>query len=151
MPATSLTTARAATWRTAALPISPARVKIAAVAAATALALTFRVGALATYGFSEDEMNKVSAMEQYRAGRFTANAEHPMLMKLAMWTSASAAQAWNRIAAPEAAVPLEAAVRLPNAIAGAATTLAVFGVADLLFGGAVAVAASLIWAFDVNA
>src|SRR3954467_3334474 len=46
---------------------------------------------------------------------------------------------------------IETAIRLPNAVAGAVTTLALYGVADLLFGGAAAVTAALIWAFDVNA
>jgi predicted membrane-bound dolichyl-phosphate-mannose-protein mannosyltransferase len=115
------------------------------------LAFGFRVTALSTYGLSEDELNKVHAIAQYRAGHFSANAEHPMLMKLAMWASVDVAQTWNRVAPPAQAMSLETALRLPNAIAGAATTLVLFGVADLLFGGAVAVAASLIWAFDVNA
>src|SRR5213080_2163359 len=141
MPATTLTSARPTTWREASTrtpAISSARAKIAAVAAAALLALTFRVGALATYGFSEDELNKVAAIEDYRGGSFTTNAEHPMLMKLAMWGSVGLVGQWNRFAPRDQAVPLETAIRLPNAIAGALTTLVVFGVADLLFGGLVA-------------
>ncbi len=115
------------------------------------VAFAFRTVGLSTYGFSEDEINKVQAVQQYRAGHFGANAEHPMLMKLAMWGSVAAADAWNRLTPFDQHVSPETAIRLPNAIAGAATALALFGVAQLLFGDAVALVASLIWAFDVNA
>ena len=121
------------------------------LACATMIAAAVRVGALDTYGFSADEINKVSAIEQYRAGQFRVNAEHPMLMKLAMLGSVELSEAWNRIAPADAAVSLETAVRLPNAAAGALITAVLFGVADLLFGGTVATAAAIIWALDVNA
>jgi len=114
------------------------------------IAAVVRVGALDTFGFSEDEINKVQAIAEYRSGHFGANAEHPMLMKLAMWASVDAAAAWNRIA-PDQAIAPETALRLPNALAGAAITAVLFGVADLLFGGAVAGAAAILWALDVNA
>jgi dolichyl-phosphate-mannose-protein mannosyltransferase len=138
-----------ATRVTVSLPWARARIFVLAVA--TVLAAVVRVGALATYGLSEDELNKVHAIEQYRSGHFGANAEHPMLMKLAMWGSVDLAQAWNRVAPANHAMSIETAIRLPNAVAGAVTTLALYGVADLLFGGAAAVVVSLIWAFDVNA
>jgi hypothetical protein len=136
---------RTATWPDVpGLAWPRARTKFIVLAVATVLALGFRISALSTYGFSEDELNKVRAIEQYGAGHFGANAEHPMLMKLAMWGSVTLARAWND-------VPLETAIRLPNAVAGAATTVVLFGVAELLFGGTVAAVVSLIWAFDVNA
>jgi Dolichyl-phosphate-mannose-protein mannosyltransferase len=144
----------ATTWPTAdagSLLVPLARARVLALSFAVIVALAFRTAALSTYGFSEDEINKVKAIEQYRAGHFVANAEHPMLMKLAMWGSVAAADAWNRIAPVDEQLSLETAIRLPNAMAGAAITLALFGVAQLLFGDAVAVAASLFWAFDVNA
>src|SRR5437588_7911420 len=72
-------------------------------------------------------------------------------MKLPMWASVDLLEAWKRRAPLDQTISLETAVRLRNAIAGAATTVVLFGVADLLFGSIVAVAASLIWAFDVNA
>src|SRR5258705_12064478 len=86
--------------------------RVAILAGATLVALTVRVAALETYGFSEDEINKLDAIEQYRSGQFGANAEHPLLMKLAMWGSVEAAGAWDRRRAPDAALPLEAASRL---------------------------------------
>jgi hypothetical protein len=129
--------------------------RVAATAAliVTVMALAFglRAAGLSTYGFSDDEINKVRAIEAYRDGHLSANAEHPMLMKLAMLASASVADAWNRIAPADATVAAETAVRLPNAIVGAATTWALFGVCDVLFGAPVAVMAALFWALDVNA
>src|SRR5262249_50189183 len=100
---------------------------------------------------SEDELNKVHAVERYQSGDFGANAEHPMLMKLAMWASVDLTRIWNNLASPGRSLPLETAIRLPNALAGAATTLVLFGIADLWFGSAVALAVAAIWAFDVNA
>src|SRR6266850_519801 len=125
--------------------------KIAALAFAVVLALGFRITALSTYGLSEDELHKIHAIDQYRAGHLGANAEHPMLMKLAMWVSVDLARGWDRIAPADLVMSLETALRLPNALAGTATTLVLFGIADLLFGSLVAVAVSVIWAFDVNA
>ena len=116
-----------------------------------ALAFGLRAANLSTSGFSEDEINKVRAIEDYRAGHLTANAEHPMLMKLAMLTSVEAARAWNRVAAAESAIAIETAIRLPNVLLGAATAAVLFGVCDLFFGSAVAVLAALLWALDVNA
>src|SRR5262245_64228629 len=114
MPAVPYSPARSAPWsqappRTVAWP--RVRLKLAAAGAATILAFTFRVSALSTYGLSEDELNKVHALEQYRAGDFSANAEHPMLMKLAMRGSAGIAEAWNRIAPSDRAMSLETAIR----------------------------------------
>jgi hypothetical protein len=145
---------RATTWS---LPsqerFAISRVKASAVwlVVLTAVALSVRVLDLSTYGLSEDEINKVQAIEQYRHGHFGANAEHPMLMKLAMWASLELTGAWNRVAPSGYPISIEAAVRLPNAVAGGATTAVLFRLADLLFGARVAAAASLFWALDVNA
>ena len=117
----------------------------------TSLAFGYRTVALSTYGLSEDEVNKVRAIEQYRHGHFGANAEHPMLMKLAMWGSVELAGVWNHVAPTGQTVPIESALRLPNVIAGTLTTLVLFGLAELLFGTPVAFVASLLWALDVNA
>jgi Dolichyl-phosphate-mannose-protein mannosyltransferase len=153
VPTTTYTPPNPTVWTAIDWPVavSWARAKYVALAGAVVLALAFRITALSTYGLSEDEINKLQAVEQYRAGRFIANAEHPMLMKLAMWGSVAGSDAWNARVPAALAIPLETALRAPNAVAGAATTAAIFGVADLLFGGSTAVVAAAIWAFDVNA
>jgi 4-amino-4-deoxy-L-arabinose transferase-like glycosyltransferase len=131
--------------------ISRAKVRVIALAVVTSLAFGYRAVALSTYGLSEDEVNKVRAIEQYRHGHFGANAEHPMLMKLAMWGSVELAGVWNQVAPAGQTVAIESALRLPNVIAGTLTTLVLFGLAEVLFGTPVAVVASLLWALDVNA
>jgi len=135
------------------LPLSRVRAHTRAIALTMAVILagSFRTMSLATYGFSDDEINKVNAIEAYRAGDFSANAEHPMLMKLAMWGSVTLVDAWNGAVGPAHRIPPETALRLPNALAGSATTAAIFGVTDLLFGTGAAVLAAVFWALDVNA
>jgi hypothetical protein len=154
MATATVSTPRAVTWPLISFDrfaISRARARAILLAGVTLIALGTRIPALSTYGLSEDEINKVRAIEQYRHGRFGANAEHPMLMKLAMWGSLELAGAWNRAAPSTQSIPVETALRLPNALAGAATAAAIFGLSDVLFGTSVAVMASLFWALDVNA
>src|SRR5581483_6972133 len=54
-----------------------------------------RLWHLDAYGFSPDEINKWRAIEAYRHFDFSANAEHPMLMKLAAWASVAGTRRWN--------------------------------------------------------
>jgi hypothetical protein len=116
-------------------------------------ALVIRLSNLGASGFSEDETNKWRAVQAYRAGNFSANGEHPMLMKLAAWASITAADWWNAYPSPGSTFRIspEAALRAPNALAGAATTSTVFLLGETLFGPPVAAWAATFWAFDVNA
>jgi hypothetical protein len=131
------------------IPLAQLR-RLALVVVLAAASLT-RTVHLASYGFSQDEINKVHAVEEYRHGRFGANAEHPMLMKLAMWGSVALSERWNAVATPERTIAPETAIRLPNALAAAGTTLMLFLVVELLFGLPAAIGASALWALDVNA
>lgn len=124
---------------------------IVALAVTAVLGFGFRTLALDAYGFSEDEINKVLAIDAYEHGVFGANAEHPMLMKLAMWASVRGAARWNAIAPPADRVPLETALRLPNALAGTATAVALAGVGLAFFGPTVGITAAMLWALDPNA
>jgi hypothetical protein len=130
-----------------------ARARTLLIGATVAMAIVLRLVGLDAFGFSDDEMNKVDAVAAYRELRFDANAEHPMLMKLLMLGSTEAAEGWNQVAAQLALprVPPEAALRLPNALAGALTTILLFLLVELLFDTRVALAASMFWALDVNA
>ena len=112
------------------------------VALLVTLAAAVRLDRLGAVGFSEDEINKVRAVRAYRQHDFSANAEHPMLMKLADWASISFA--------PPGVSP-EAALRLPNAIVGSATTAVAFLLAQALFDTTVGLWAAAFWALDVNA
>jgi dolichyl-phosphate-mannose-protein mannosyltransferase len=119
-----------------------------ALTAIVAVAVTFRVTSLATYGLSDDEVTKVRATEGYSRGDFSVNAEHPMLMKLAIWSSLGVAGRWNQAVPAAYQIPVEAAVRLPNALAGAASVLVMYGVANAYFGTPVALIAALLLALD---
>jgi hypothetical protein len=123
------------------------------VALTVAVAAAFRCGALGASGFAEDEIDILGAVESYRQLNFVANAEHPMLAKLAAFGSVESAQGWNALVRPLhlPGISREAALRLPMAIAGALTTAVIFLLARELFAVEVAVWAAALWALDVNA
>ncbi|HEX8337200.1 MAG TPA: glycosyltransferase family 39 protein [Pyrinomonadaceae bacterium] len=110
----------------------------------------YRLGA---ESLSEDELNKVRAVAEYRARGLTpANGEHPFLMKALMAVSIVAAEGWNSTAAalrdPGLQVSTEASARMPGVILGALSSLLLFLVTRELFGTEVALLAAALWAFD---
>src|ERR1044072_1492004 len=91
-------------------------------------AFGFRVTGLSAEGLSEDELNKLNAVADYRAHGLTgANGEHPMLMKACQAASIILAEKWNNssfvAARPANQITPEAALRLPGTIVGALTTV----------------------------
>lgn len=113
----------------------------------------FRVTGLSVEALSEDELNKLNAVADYRANGLTgANGEHPMLMKALQTASIIIAEKWNNTsfiaARPGARIAPETALRLPGAIAGALSTLLIFLIASELFGVEVALISAALWAFD---
>jgi len=111
----------------------------------------FRVTGLSAEGLSEDELNKLSAVADYRAHGLTgANGEHPMLMKAFQGVSIILAEKWNNSVASHQIAP-ETALRLPGTIVGALSTLLIFLIVSELFGVEVALIASALWAFDPTA
>jgi hypothetical protein len=123
------------------------------LAIAIMLAAVFRLAGLSARGLAADETNKLRAIDAYHRLDFTANAEHPMLMKLTMLASTDVARGWNRLAAAAhlPVIAAEAALRFPNALAGAFTTVLIFWLVELMFDWPTAAFASLLWALDVNA
>lgn len=112
-----------------------------------------RVNGLSSEGLSEDELNKLNAVTEYRAhGLTSANGEHPLLMKALLTVSVVAADRWNQTSVvashPELNVPVETSLRLPGALFGAFAALMIFLVASELFGLEIALIASALWAFD---
>jgi dolichyl-phosphate-mannose-protein mannosyltransferase len=108
---------------------------------------------LGAESLSEDELNKVRAVAEYRERGLTpANGEHPFLMKALLTVSIVAAEGWNSTAAarqsPHLQISTETAARLPGAILGALTSLLIFFVTRELFGAEVALLAAALWAFD---
>jgi len=59
----------------------------------------FRATGLSSEGLSEDELNKLIAVTDYRQhGLTSANGEHPLLMKGLLTFSVIAAEKWNQTA-----------------------------------------------------
>jgi Dolichyl-phosphate-mannose-protein mannosyltransferase len=116
----------------------------------------FRVTGLSVEGLSEDELNKLNAVADYRANGLTgANGEHPMLMKSLQAATIMLAEKWNNssfvAARPGNRIAPETALRLPGAIFGALITLLIFLIAAELFGVEVALISAALWAFDPTA
>lgn len=112
-----------------------------------------RARQLGAEGLSEDELNKLQAVEDYRAkGLTAANGEHPMLMKALLTVSIVAAERWNASALalsyPQLKVSTEAALRLPGALFGALTSVLIFLLAAQIFGAEVGLIAAALWALD---
>src|SRR5438132_12884781 len=88
-------------------------------------ALFLRSYGLGNVGLSEDEANKILAVENYRHGDFSANGEHPMLMKLLCTASIVVSEKWNNLF-PSLKISPEAALRLPLALAGSIVVFAIY-------------------------
>jgi hypothetical protein len=116
----------------------------------------FRVTGLSAEGLSEDELNKLNAVADYRAHGLTgANGEHPMLMKTLEAASIIVAEKWNNtsfVATHQAeSIAPETALRFPGTVLGAFTALLIYLITAELFGAEVALIAAALWAFDPSA
>jgi 4-amino-4-deoxy-L-arabinose transferase-like glycosyltransferase len=105
--------------------------------------LWLRLRGLATDGFADDEVHKWLAANRYLHGDFGGDdVEHPMLMKSLI---ALAILTFRDALAPEALT------RLPSAVAGGVSVLAVALLGRRLFGRATALAAAGVLAFSTTA
>ena len=105
------------------------------------LGFGLRITQLGAIGFAEDEMNKLDAIHAYERGDFSANSEHPMVMKLLMWASLRKGPMDST----------EAALRLPNALIGALTVVPLFLLTAAFFDRWTALLAAAFWAVGINA
>jgi predicted membrane-bound dolichyl-phosphate-mannose-protein mannosyltransferase len=113
----------------------------------------FRANGLSSEGLSDDELNKLSAVNEYRIqGLTSANGEHPLLMKALLTVSVIAAEKWNQTSLvaghPELNVPVETSLRFPVALFGAFAAVLIYLVAAELFGLETGLIAAALWAFD---
>ncbi len=117
----------------------------------------FRASGLSAESLSEDELNKLNAVADYRQhGLTAANGEHPMLMKALQTASVFLAEKWNNTslaASPDSAVRVapETALRLPSTIFGALTVVLIYLLVVELFGAEVALIGAALWAFGPQA
>ena len=126
---------------------------VTALSALILVGFTLRANGLSGEGLSEDELNKLDAVNEYRAhGLTSANGEHPLLMKALLTISVVTADAWNRTAfvssRPDLNVPVETSLRLPGALFGAFTAMLIFLVATELFGWEIGLLSAALWTFD---
>ena len=105
------------------------------------LGFGLRVTQLSAIGFAEDEMNKLNAVHAYQRGDFSANSEHPMVMKVLMWASLNAGAGDSE----------EAALRLPNVLIGSLTVIPLFLLTAAFFDRWHALLAAAFWAVGINA
>ena len=129
---------------------------IATLALLVLAGLSFRLIGLSAEGLSEDELNKLNAVTDYRQhGLTAANGEHPFLMKALQTGSLFLAEQWNSTAfassQPQRQMSPETALRLPGVVFGALTVILIYLVAAELFGAEVALIAAALWAFDPQA
>jgi 4-amino-4-deoxy-L-arabinose transferase-like glycosyltransferase len=122
---------------------------VLAVAFLVIAGFSLRLSGLGKVGFAEDEINKLEAARAYDQRDFSANAEHPMLMKVLMDVSLRGARAWNAITG--GSVNEEAALRFPNVLFGALTVIPLFLLTAALFDRRTGLWAAAFWAFGVNA
>ena len=113
------------------------------------MGLGLRLAGLGRIGFAEDEINKLVAVRAYDRGDFTANAEHPMLMKALIDVSMRGARAWTSMTGT--VISDEAALRFPNALFGALTAIPLFLLTAAFFGRPTGLWAAGFWSFGVNA
>jgi hypothetical protein len=125
------------------------KISIAAMGLMILIGLGLRLEGLGRVGFAEDEINKLEAVRAYDRGDFTANAEHPMLMKALIDISMRGARGWTSMTGR--AVSDEAALRFPNALFGALTAIPLFLLTAAFFGRPTGLWAAAFWSFGVNA
>ena len=128
---------------------SQQKVAVIALAVMVVMGAGLRIKGLGTVGFAEDEINKVEAARAYDRGDFTANAEHPMLMKLLIDLSLRGARAWNSLT--NQIISEEAALRLPNVLFGALTAIPLCLLTAALFDLGTGLWAAALWSFGVTA
>ena len=113
----------------------------------------FRLNGLSSEGLSDDELNKLDAVTEYRTqGPTGANGEHPFLMKALLTVSVIVSDRWNQTSLvtgrPHLNIPVETSLRVPGALFGSLTAVLIFLVAAELFGPEVGLISAALWAFD---
>ncbi|MGI8495114.1 MAG: glycosyltransferase family 39 protein [Pyrinomonadaceae bacterium] len=114
-----------------------------------------RVSNLGAESLSEDELNKLETVADYRANGLSGrNGEHPFLMKGLQTVSIIASEKLNDAifsASPNRRISEESALRFPTVLFGTFTALLIFLVISELFGTSIGLLAAALWSVDPNA
>ncbi len=129
------------------------RVLVIALALLVVAGFAFRLTNLSAEGLSEDELNKLEAVSDYRQrGLTSANGEHPLLMKALQTATVVFADKWNSLSLGRTnPISTETALRFPGVLFGALTTILIFLLTAELFGAEAGLIAAALWAFDPSA
>ena len=107
---------------------------------------------LGAESLSEDELNKLQTVRDYRENGLSGrNGEHPFLMKGLQTVSFIFADHWNASVSPERKISDEFALRFPTALFGTFTILLLFLFAKELFGSTIGLIAAALWAIEPTA
>jgi len=136
-------------WSSLIRQVSATRCTVLALVVFSFCGFGLRAHKLGAIGFAEDEMNKLDAIEAYNRGDISANAEHPMLMKLLMMITVNVAR--STPVGSGLKLSDETALRLPNALFGTLTLLPLFVLTAALFDRWTGLLAAGFWAFSINA
>ena len=115
----------------------------------TLLGFGLRVSNLSAESLSEDELNKLQTVADYRVNGLSGrNGEHPFLMKGLQTVSFIIADKWNAASAPERQISDEFALRVPTVLCGTLTILVLFLLVRELFGSTVGLISAALWAVE---
>ena len=113
------------------------------------IGFALRVNDLGSESLSEDELNKLQTVEDYRANGISAkNGEHPFLMKGLQTVSVVVAEKVNNSISPQSRISDESALRFPVALFGTFTTLLIFLLVSELFGRSIGLISAVFWAIE---
>lgn len=129
------------------------RALVITLALLVVVGFAFRLTHLSAEGLSEDELNKLEAVNDYREhGLTAANGEHPFLMKALQTATVVFADKWNSVSLGRTRpVATETALRFPSVLFGALTTILIYLLTAELFGVEAGLIAAALWAFDPTA
>jgi Dolichyl-phosphate-mannose-protein mannosyltransferase len=109
-----------------------------------------RVGNLGAESLSEDELNKLQTVADYRANGLSGrNGEHPFLMKGMQTISIAIAEKINTLS--DNKISEGAALRFPTVLIGTLTILVLFLLISELFGSSIGLIAAALWACEPSA
>ncbi len=126
--------------------------KFAAIILAVFIMIGFalRFNNLGAESLSEDELNKLQTVEEYRANGLSGkNGEHPFLMKgLQTLSIITSDKVNNFVLPPQMRISDEAALRFPVALLGTFITLLIFLLVSELFGRSIGLISAALWAVE---